>query len=126
MNFYAELKSVKYALSNTIGSHTFYSVDLGIPFSLIGKEPTYIFPESLNKQNLDNGRNLNLTDNVKKLVGNNLYYKISNDFSKLVKEELGVNIMVSSLHLFIFLLSNTLKYFFRKTMSIVIKIEKKS
>jgi len=120
-NFYEELKSVKYALSNTIGSHTFYSIDLGIPFSLIGKEPEFIFPESLIKQNLENGRNLKLMDNLKKLVGDNLNYEISNNLSNLVKDELGVEIKVSSWHLFFFLLSNTLKYYFNRSISIIIK-----
>lgn len=123
-NFYNELKSVKYALSNTIGSHTFYSIDLGIPFSLIGKEPLYIFPETLILQNLENGRNLNLIVDIKKLIGNNLNYEISNDLLKFVRTELGVDIKVSSLNLFFFLLSNTIKYYFKKAILIFFKTSK--
>ncbi len=35
--FYAILKNYKYTMSNLIGSYTFYSVEMGIPFSLYGR-----------------------------------------------------------------------------------------
>jgi hypothetical protein len=41
-NFYNIIKSHKYAVSNIIGSHTFYSIDLNIPFFILGEEPVYI------------------------------------------------------------------------------------
>lgn len=42
VRFYNILKEYKYTMSNVIGSHTFYSVELGIPFSIFGKEPIYV------------------------------------------------------------------------------------
>jgi len=36
INFYEIITSYKYVISNVIGSHTFYSVDLGIPFFIMG------------------------------------------------------------------------------------------
>jgi hypothetical protein len=41
-HFYNNLKNYKYALSNLIGSYTFYAVEMGIPFSLYGEEPKYV------------------------------------------------------------------------------------
>lgn len=39
--FYHMLSSRKYALSNAIGSHYFYSIEHGLPFSYIGVPPVY-------------------------------------------------------------------------------------
>jgi hypothetical protein len=41
-NFYEIIRKYKYALSNLIGSYTFYTVEMGIPFSLYGEEPKYL------------------------------------------------------------------------------------
>jgi FkbM family methyltransferase len=41
-NFYNILKNYKYTMSNLLGSYTFYSVEMGIPFSLFGNEPKYM------------------------------------------------------------------------------------
>jgi hypothetical protein len=40
-NFYRLLLSHRYAMSNTIGSYSFYAVHAGIAFSLLGPEPIY-------------------------------------------------------------------------------------
>jgi hypothetical protein len=40
-NFYTLLRKYKYSLSNLLGSYVFYSVEMGIPFSLYGEEPKY-------------------------------------------------------------------------------------
>lgn len=39
--FYSILSSYKYTMSNLLGSYVFYSVEMGIPFSLYGEDPTY-------------------------------------------------------------------------------------
>jgi FkbM family methyltransferase len=39
--FYNNLRNYQYVLSNLIGSYTFYSVEMDIPFSLFGEEPNY-------------------------------------------------------------------------------------
>jgi FkbM family methyltransferase len=40
--FYCILSKYIFALSDSIGSHTFYPIEMGIPFGLYGKEPIYI------------------------------------------------------------------------------------
>lgn len=40
--FYNILKNFKYSTSNIIGSYTYYSVEMGIPFSIYGANPKYI------------------------------------------------------------------------------------
>ncbi len=40
--FYRILSKYMYAISDSIGSHTFYAIEMGIPFGLYGEEPTYI------------------------------------------------------------------------------------
>ena len=39
--FYDILTNFKYSMSNMLGSYVYYSVELGIPFSIIGKESTF-------------------------------------------------------------------------------------
>lgn len=39
--FYSVLSSKKYALSNSIGSHYFYAIEHGLPFSYVGAPPVY-------------------------------------------------------------------------------------
>ena len=43
--FYDILKNFKYSMSNEAGSYLYYSVDLGIPFSIIGKPGKIIIPK---------------------------------------------------------------------------------
>ena len=40
--FYNILKNFKYSCSNLVGSYTYYSVEMGIPFSLFGQDCEYI------------------------------------------------------------------------------------
>ncbi|OYQ63866.1 hypothetical protein B9G53_14765 [Pseudanabaena sp. SR411] len=40
--FYRILSKHTYAISDSIGSHTFYAIEMGIPFGLYGAEPIYI------------------------------------------------------------------------------------
>ncbi len=40
--FYASLKNVKYAFGTTIGSQTYYAVEMGIPYFVIGDMPLHI------------------------------------------------------------------------------------
>lgn len=39
--FYDILKNFKYTTSNLIGSYTYYSIEMGIPFSIYGNDPEY-------------------------------------------------------------------------------------
>ncbi len=40
-NFYNILKNYRHTMSNLLGSYVFYSVEMGIPFSLYGEEPKF-------------------------------------------------------------------------------------
>jgi FkbM family methyltransferase len=40
--FYRILSKYVYTISDSIGSHAFYAIEMGIPFGLYGEEPTYI------------------------------------------------------------------------------------
>lgn len=91
-NFYKLLSSHKYATSNDIGSYTFYSVNLGVPFFLLGEIPTII-----NQRGKDR--------NVPEVTKNDDFYwgkkaieifstgpttKITTEQKKFVDEEMGV------------------------------------
>ncbi len=39
--FYEILRHFRYAMSNSVGSYAYYSVEMGIPFSLWGEKATY-------------------------------------------------------------------------------------
>jgi hypothetical protein len=39
-NFYQQLSQHKYSTSNVVGSYTFYAIEMGIPFFILGGEPT--------------------------------------------------------------------------------------
>ena len=41
-NLYGLLSRHRYAASNVMGSHTFYAVEMGLPFFLVGEEPVFI------------------------------------------------------------------------------------
>lgn len=40
--YYEILRHFKYSISNDIGTYAFYSVEMGIPFSIVGAMPTFI------------------------------------------------------------------------------------
>ncbi len=50
---YAILRNYKYTMSNIPGSYLFYSVEMGIPFSLFGNEPLY---HNLKDPNVEKGQ----------------------------------------------------------------------
>jgi FkbM family methyltransferase len=49
--FYDNLRHYQFVLSNLIGSYTFYSVEMNIPFSLFGEEPKYFNKGDANIEN---------------------------------------------------------------------------
>ena len=90
--FYNLLKNYRYSTSNTIGSYSFYSIEMGIPFSIYGEKPVYI-----NKADLSFP--LGKTDfsgfSKKGEIAKGLMQGIQNSISEEVKQfvysELGVN-----------------------------------
>ena len=51
-NFYSILRNYKCSMSNVMGSYGFYSVEMGIPFSLFGSEPLF---QNKGERNLEPG-----------------------------------------------------------------------
>lgn len=41
-NFYQTLKSVKYTMGTTLGSQTYYAVEMGIPYFIVGDDPEIV------------------------------------------------------------------------------------
>ncbi|WP_020526902.1 hypothetical protein [Flexithrix dorotheae] len=106
--FYNIIKSRKYGLSNSIGSHLFYLVDLGLPFSLIGNPPIY---KNISDPNFNKGVLINNSDHksyvIKLFTG--LFDKISPEQKELVNSELGLKNSIGRLS-FIFLIYKTLLF----------------
>jgi FkbM family methyltransferase len=89
-NFYAILKNYKYSMSNSIGSYTFYSVEMGIPFSLYGKEPIYF---NNTDPNVESGNYESYKGHSAFIKANKLFdgfhTNISKDQLEFVNTELG-------------------------------------
>lgn len=73
--FYEILKNFKYTTSNIIGSYTYYSVEMGIPFSIYGNKPIFM-----------NNSDPNLEKGEYKLDENNEYQRVFKLFEGLNKE----------------------------------------
>lgn len=108
--FYNILKNFKFACSNTIGSYAYYSVEMGIPFSLFGKTPKYI--------NIDDP---NLPEGEYKIEEMDYYIKFCNLFNGIhtsITKEQQEHVMnrccspygISRLKLFQILWTSYLKY----------------
>lgn len=64
--FYSLIKNFKYTFSNEIGSYTFYSVEMGIPFFFYGSEPVYY---NVSDENIPSGRyTINQQDFYREMV----------------------------------------------------------
>ena len=89
--FYEILSKFRFAMSNGIGSYTFYSVEMGIPFSLYGERPIYY-------NRADTSFPLGGWDPTKKYkqltkfiaIFKGLYTEISDKQRNLVRSELGI------------------------------------
>lgn len=73
--FYDILKNFKYSTSNIVGSYTYYSIEMGIPFSIYGCKPILI-----------NNSDPNLERGEYKLQENQFYQKVFKMFEGLNKE----------------------------------------
>lgn len=88
--FYDLLKNFKYTSSNLIGSYTFYSVEMGIPFSLYGTEAYFnnISNDSIPKGIYDISQNEIYTQNAAAFKG--LNKTITEEQKKLADHYLGL------------------------------------
>ena len=88
-NFYDILKNYEFTLSNKLGTYILYSIDMDIPFSLVGKEPEY-FNHSNDR---NKPRNYKVSDYEfgRKVINafKGINYKIKSDQKDLVKIESG-------------------------------------
>ena len=73
--FYDILKNFKYSCSNLVGSYTYYSVEMGIPFSLFGQDCEYI-----------NKADKNLPVGKYDIKSNDIYKKTQKIFKGINKE----------------------------------------
>jgi hypothetical protein len=131
-NFYEILKRYKYAISNGIGSHVFYSIDLNIPFFLLGEEPVIInkelkdpnVPEKYKGSDFSSGKKAYNIFNTGPVT------YISENQKKYVENEIGIKNASNRYILLLFYWS----YFFqwvcikllKKILRLIKKIYKKS
>lgn len=109
-NLYGALKNTRYALSNTVGSHAFYCINVGIPFSLVDTETTLKQPEREINYNKQARRHLKKVEEMKNLIGTSLNYKNSPMTIDFVNNELGLNNTSLKLPLIYFILRSNIIY----------------
>ncbi len=96
-NFYKILTKHRYATSNDVGSYTFYSVDLGIPFFLLGEIPLNVNTAS----NKDMGQSDKMNQKyfgrqALKMFQTGPIETISAKQAEYVADEMGVNDCLST------------------------------
>ena len=114
-NFYDILIQFKYSLSNDVGSHTFYSIELGIPFSLLGESAQVTITKSEELENLLLNKNLAYQDQMEGLIGREtLNYGISPELKEVVIREMGIGEGMGSFRLSFILMISSIMYFTTK------------
>lgn len=123
-NFYEILKQYKYSTSNEISSSAFYAVELGLPFFLLGKYPTYIMHEE--GWGIPKGVTNELTDPVYKLAEKMFPHeptsKISNELKEYVDSELGVYDCISPDELYKIIIKYYNQHLFKRFLCLPYKI----
>jgi len=110
--FYEILRNFKYTTSNLIGSYTFYSVEMGIPFSKYGPEPEFYnkadtsFP--LGKHDFKVHKQFAMVDRLFE----GLHQEITSEQKSIVESELGINDGVGRARMAVILYGALLKRFF--------------
>ncbi len=98
--FYNILINYRYSTSNNVGSHSFYSIEMGIPFFVYGEKPSNInkadssFPLGKNDF-LYSGKQAKIAEELMQEVRDN----ISEETIKIVNSELGINEGISRISL---------------------------
>lgn len=90
-NFYNILKKYSYTCSNILGTYVLYSIDLKIPFFLVGPEP--IYDNYKLDKNVPRSFQLSKFNTAKKIykLFEKRQFKISLDQELMCKEELGLS-----------------------------------
>lgn len=96
--FYRLLRSHRYAMSNGIGSYLFYSIEMGIPFSIIGPKPKL---KNISDVNFKKGKIKNdehLPEFIRAVsMFEGLHNHITEEQRLLVESKLGVGSQLSRL-----------------------------
>lgn len=112
--FYEILSSHKYATSNDVGSYLFYSVEMGVPFFIMGDEVSFHNKKTGSSHTVCNGEEVvNKVDLLFRSVGSQ---SISDEQREFVVSELGVNVGVSKGYLLSYLVFRF--FFFELPMSL--------
>jgi len=114
-NFYNILSNYSYSCSNTLGSFTLYSLDLDIPFFLIGQEP--IYDNFGNDKNVTKKFKLSDYNYAKKflLLFKKFNEKITDDQKAMAIDELGEKKKISSKKLRAIILQSLLEVLYKKS-----------
>ena len=121
-NFYDILTNFKYAISNDIGSHTFYSIELGIPFSLLGESARVTITKSEELENLLLNKNLAYQGHMEKLLGRDvLNDHISPELKEMVIREMGIVDGIGGFRLGLVLVISSIIYFATKSVEKLFK-----
>lgn len=112
--YYEVLKHFKYAMSNDLGSYVLYSVEMGIPFSIYGNKPEFLYKNSphIEDGKLDVEKVYNNYDNVLKLFSGNPCI-ITEEQKKYAEEQTGINDCISRLKMAQILYFAYFKYFIK-------------
>ena len=95
-NFYELIKNYKYGFSNQPGTYLLNCVDLGIPFSLIGDEPSHLnYGDDPNVPYKYKISDFEFGKYVYKLF-NGIHYEITKEQKILVENEMGYKDKISS------------------------------
>ena len=110
--FYSILKEAKYALSNTMGSQAYYATDLGVPYGIVGKEPSY---NNLNDDNIIKGeynkfQSLGSYISAKKLFIGLPNELITKEQKQFAREGLGVDYGVGRVKMCLILYKSLLQW----------------
>lgn len=112
-NFYNIIREHRFALSNDIGSYTFYSIDFGLPFSLVGERPTVHFStDELHEIELL-GKDLSHKTAIEKLFAGGLNEAITREQLEIVNSEIGVSDGLGRFAMTVLLVSTSFIHFLR-------------
>lgn len=90
--FYRTLRKYKYSTSNEVGNYTFFAVDLGIPFFLLGEETAVVnLGKDINVQGEWRTKQTPAGRRAAELFSTGPITKISGSQKKYVREEAGLD-----------------------------------
>jgi len=129
-NFYKIIVSHRYCVSNKVSSATFYAVDLGLPFFLLGEKPRLDISKSrdLNIAYLSPGQDCQTGEIAEKLFSSGSRDKISREQKEFVESEMGIGDCLSrgQMNKLLWRYSKQNRYYFLQSISYLLWICYKS